>query len=572
MSRITLPGLLQFAVLAALFVAVTPPLGAYMARVYGREPTAADRVFLPVERLLYRLCGVDAEREQRWTGYALSFLALSAVSWLLLYLLLRLQGLLPLNPEGQSAVPTDVAFNTATSFTSHTNFQNYTAESTLSHLTQMVGLTLHNFLAAGAAIAILAALVRGFARAEEDTIGNFWVDLVRGIVRILLPLSLLAALLLVGLGVVQNFHGFTPATTVEGAVQAIPGGPAASQIAIKHLGTNGGGFFAANSAHPFENPGPVSNVIEMFLLAAIPFALTYTFGSLVRSRRDGWVLFAVMFGIWAISAVLAMSFESRGNPQLTAVGIEQSIMAVPPGGNLEGKEVRFGPAGSGLFAATTTGTAGGAVNSTLDSYTPLGGLVPMFDILIGEVAPGGVGVGMIGMLVMALLSVFIAGLMVGRTPEYLGKKIEFGEIKLVVLYLLAVPVAVLALSAISVLLPSAVENAGNAPGPHGFSEIVYAFASPANNNGSAFGGLRADAWFNVAQSVAYVFGRWLLLIPVLAVAGSLVGKQKVPATKGTFPTGTPTFAMLVFAVVLITVGLVYFPIFSLGPLAEHLSL
>lgn len=572
MSRIAPAGLLQFVVLAALFVAVTPPLGAYMARVYERQSMAGDRVFLPVERLLYRLSGVDPDREQRWTGYAVSFLALSVVSWLLLYLLLRLQGVLPLNPSGQGAVPADVAFNTATSFTSHANLQNYTGESTVSHLTQMVGLTLHNFLAAAAAMAVLAAFVRGFARGDADTIGNFWVDLVRGTVRILLPLSLLAALLFVALGVVQNLHGFTPATTVEGALQAIPGGPAASQVAIKHLGTNGGGFFGANSAHPFENPGALSNFLEIFLLAAIPFALTYTFGSLVRSRRDGWVLFAVMFTIWAVSALLAMSFESSGNPRLTAIGVEQSVSTVPPGGNLEGKEVRFGPAGSGLFTATTTGTAGGAVNSTLDSYTPLGGLVAMFDILIGEVAPGGVGVGMVGMLVMALLSVFIAGLMVGRTPEYLGKKIEFGEIKLVVLYLLAVPVAILAFSAISVLLPGAVGNASNAPGPHGFSEIVYGFASPANNNGSSFGGLRADAWFNVAQSVAYVFGRWLLLVPVLAVAGSLVTKQKVPATKGTFPTGTPTFAVLVFAVIVITVGLVYFPIFSLGPLAEHLAL
>ncbi|MGH8933834.1 MAG: potassium-transporting ATPase subunit KdpA [Egibacteraceae bacterium] len=567
----TIYGWTQFLLLSVLFVVLTPPLGAYMARVYepGRAP--GDRLFLPLERLIYRLGGVDSEREQRWTTYAFSFIAFSAVSWLVLYALQRLQGLLPLNPTGREAVAPDLSFNTAMSFVSNTNWQNYSGEATMSHLVQVLGLEVQNFVSAAAGMAVMAALIRGLARRRANTIGNFWADLVRTTTRILLPLSVVFALVLVSQGVIQNLRGFTPVTTLEGATQLVPGGPAASQIVIKQLGTNGGGFFGSNSAVPFENSTPLANFVELWLIAVIPFALTYTFGRMVRNQRQGWVLFSVMFVLWAGSALFAMGLESAGNPRLTAAGVEQAVTT--PGGNMEGKEVRFGPAASGLWAATTTGTSNGSVNAMHDSFTPLGGLVPTFNMLLGEVSPGGVGVGLTGLLVLAILSVFIAGLMVGRTPEYLGKKIEFGEMKVVVLYILAVPLSVLVFTAASVLIPTAVEVAKNAPGPHGLSEILYAFASGSNNNGSAFVGLGSNTpWYNTTIGIAFVFGRWFLLVPVLAIAGSLARKQPVPASSGTFPTDGATFAGLLLAMTLILVGLTYFPALSLGPIVEHLSL
>ena len=563
----------QFAVVAVLFVVLTPPLGGYMARVYAGGRAPGDRVFVPVERAVYRLCGVDASREQRWTTYALSFVAFSLLSWLALYALQRLQGVLPLNPTGMPAVPEDLAFNTAMSFASNTNWQNYSGEATLSHLTQMAGLTVQNFVSAAAGMAVLAAIIRGLARTRSATIGNFWIDLVRTTTRILLPLSFAVALVLVSQGVIQNLDGFTQATTLEGGRQTLPGGPVASQVAIKQLGTNGGGFFGSNSAVPYENSTPFNNLVETLAIGVIPFALTATFGRMVGNRRQGWVLFAVMFVLWTGSAVAAMGFEAHGNPALTALGVDQTASAQQTGGNVEGKEVRFGPVASGLWAATTTGSSNGSVNSMHDSYTPLAGGVATLNMLLGEVSPGGVGVGLMGLLILAILSVFIAGMMVGRTPEYLGKKIEPGEMKVVTLYILAVPLAVLALTAVSVLLPSAVAQATNAPGPHGLTEVLYGFASPANNNGSAFVGLASNTpWFNTTQGIAFVFGRWLLIVPALAVAGSLARKQPVPASTGTFPTDGATFGVLLLAVTLILVGLTYFPVLSLGPIAEHLTL
>jgi K+-transporting ATPase ATPase A chain len=562
-----------FLLVAGLFVALTPVLGGYMAKVYGNERAPGDRILLPVERLIYRLCGVDATREQRWTVYASSFVAFSLFSWLVLYALQRLQAMLPLNPTGVRAVPADLAFNTAMSFTSNTNWQNYSGEATMSHLTQMAGLTVQNFGSAAAGMAVLAAVIRGLARSRTGTVGNFWVDLVRTTTRILLPLSFGIALVLVSQGVIQNLDGFTQATTLEGGTQTLPGGPVASQVAIKQLGTNGGGFFGANSAVPYENSTPLANVIELWAIAAVPFALCATFGRMVGNRRQGWVLFVVMFVLWAGSAVGTMALEAQGNPRLAALGADQEATAQQAGGNMEGKEVRFGSSASGLWAATTTATSNGSVNAMHDSYTPLGGGLATLNMLLGEVSPGGVGVGLMGLLILAILAVFIAGLMVGRTPEYLGKKIEPGEMKVVTLYILAVPFVVLALTAISVLLPPAIAQASNAPGPHGLTEMLYGFASPANNNGSAFVGLASNTpWFNTTQGIAYVFGRWLLIIPALAVAGSLARKQPIPSSAGTFPTDGVTFGVLLLGVTLILVGLTYFPVLSLGPIVEHLSL
>ncbi|MGH9232778.1 MAG: potassium-transporting ATPase subunit KdpA [Acidimicrobiales bacterium] len=565
-------GWLQFGALVALIGVVTPLLGAYLARVYGDERAPGDRVFAPVERLVYRLVGVDPQQEQRWAVYARSMLAFSAVSVVVLYVLQRVQGSLPLNPTGVEAVPPAVAFNTAVSFVTNTNWQSYGGESTMSHLTQMVGLAVQNFVSAAVGLAVAVALVRGLVRRGSATIGNFWVDLTRGITRVLLPLAFVAALVLVSQGVVQNLSGGAEARTLEGTAQVIPGGPVASQEAIKELGTNGGGFYNANSAHPFENPSGVTNLLQMLLLLAIPFALTYTFGTLAKNRRQGWAVFAAMFVLWSGSALAAMSFETSGNPLLDERGVTQEVTASQSGGNLEGKEVRFGAAASGLYAASTTGTSTGAVISSHDSFTPGGGAVPLVNMMLGEVSPGGVGAGLYGMLVFALLAVFIAGLMVGRTPEFLGKKIQAAEMKLIVLYILAAPAAVLVLSAASVLLGSAKSSVLN-PGPHGLSEIVYAFTSAGNNNGSAFGGLDATTdWYTTTLGIAMLAGRFLLIVPVLAIAGSLAAKQPAPPSAGTFPTDTPLFAGLLVGVVLIVVGLTFFPAVALGPLVEGLAL
>jgi K+-transporting ATPase ATPase A chain len=563
---------LQVAALVGVVLAATPVLGAYLAKVYGGGRAPGDRVFAPVERLVYRAVGVDPEQEQRWAVYARSVLAFSAVSVVVLYVLQRVQGSLPLNPTDVGAVPPAVAFNTAVSFVTNTNWQSYGGESTMSHLTQMVGLAVQNFVSAAAGMAVAIALVRGLVRRRSTTIGNFWVDLTRGVTRVLLPLAFVAAVVLASQGVVQNLSGGTEARTLEGATQVIPGGPVASQEAIKELGTNGGGFFNANSAHPFENPNGFTNLLQMALILVIPFALTYTFGTLAKNRRQGWAVFAAMFLLWAGSAALATGFETAGNPLLDRHGVTQETTDAQAGGNLEGKEVRFGPAGSGLYAASTTGTSSGAVNSSHDSFTPGGGAAPLVNMMLGEVSPGGVGAGLYGMLVFALLAVFIAGLMVGRTPELLGKKIQAAEMKLVVLYILAVPAVVLVLSGASVLMGSAKGSILNG-GPHGLSEVVYAFTSAGNNNGSAFGGLNAATdWYATTLGVAMLVGRFLLIVPVLAIAGSLAAKQPAPPSAGTFPTDTPLFAGLLVGVILIVVGLTFFPAVALGPLVEGLGL
>jgi potassium-transporting ATPase potassium-binding subunit len=552
------------ALVAAIFV-VTRLLGPYLARVLDGGPAPGDRFFLPVERLIYRAAGVDPEREQPWTSYALSLLAFSAVSVIGLYLLQRVQGSLPLNPTGVAAVPPALAFNTAASFVTNTNWQNYGGESTMSHLTQMAGLTVQNFVSAAVGIAVAVALVRGFVRRRSETIGNFWADLTRTTTRILLPLSIVLAILLASQGVVQSLRGPAHATTVQGTAQTIWRGPVASQESIKELGTNGGGPVNANSAHPYENPTPFTNLLEMIALLAIPFSLTYAFGRLVGNQRQGWALFAAMFVLWIGSAGIATHYEVDGNPKLDAAGASQSL------GNMEGKEVRFGSAATGLFAASTTGTSTGAVIGSHDSFTPLGGAVPLVNMMLGEVSPGGVGAGLYGMLIYALLAVFIAGLMVGRTPEYLGKKIQATEMKLVTLYILVVPTLILVFSGISVLLDRAKVSILN-PGPHGLSEVVYAFTSTANNNGSAFGGLTGNTdWFNTTLGLSVLAGRFLPIVLVLAIAGSLARKQTVPPSAGTFPTGTPLFATLLVGIILIVVALTYFPVLSLGPILEQLG-
>lgn len=562
----------QLIVLIALVVGATPLLGSYMAKVFGEGQAPGDRAFVPVERVVYRAVGVDPAQGQSWAAYARSVLAFSAVGVGALYLLQRVQQWLPGNPTDVDAVPPAIAFNTAVSFVTNTNWQSYGGESTMSHLTQMAGLAVQNFVSAAVGLAVAIALVRGLVRRRSSTIGNFWVDLTRGVVRVLVPIAFVAAVVLVSQGVVQNLSGGTEVSTLEGGSGVVPGGPVASQEAIKELGTNGGGFYNANSAHPFENPNGLTNLIQMFLILVIPFALTFTFGTFAGSRRQGWTVFGAMFVLWLGSALAAMVFETAGNPLLDQRGVTQETTALQAGGNLEGKEVRFGPAASGLYAATTTGTSTGAVIAAHDSFTPGGGAVPLVNMMLGEVSPGGVGAGLYGMLVFALLAVFIGGLMVGRTPEFLGKKIQAAEMKLVVLYLLAAPLAVLVFSAASLVLASARASILN-PGPHGLSEVVYAFTSAANNNGSAFGGLNAATnWYTTTLGLAMLIGRFLLIVPVLAIAGSLAAKQPAPPSAGTFPTDTLLFGGLLVGVVVIVVGLTFFPALALGPLVEGLGL
>jgi K+-transporting ATPase ATPase A chain len=562
---------IQLAVLIALLCLAAPPLGGYMAKVYGGGKAPGDRVFLAVERPIYRLCRIDPDREQRWTVYAYSLLGFSVVSFLLLYAQLRLQGSLPFNPTGVAGAVPHLSFNTAVSFVTNTNWQSYGGESTMSHLTQMTGLARENFTSAAAGMAVMAAFIRGLARRRASTVGNFWVDLVRGTTRILLPLAFVFALVLISQGVIQNFHGFRAATGLEGVTQYIPGGPVASQIAIKQLGTNGGGFFNANSAHPFENSTPTSNFVELFLILLVPFALAFTYGKMVKDKRQGRAVFAIMAIVWLTMSLVAMGLETNGNRRLEDSGVNEVATASQAGGNMEGKEVRFGPSASALWAASTTGTSNGSVNSMHDSYTPMGGGVPLIHMMLGEVSPGGVGVGLNGLLIMVILAVFIAGLMVGRTPEYLGKKIQATEMKLVVLYVLAMPLALLGFAAASVILKSALTT--NNPGAHGLTEILYAFTSASNNNGSAFAGLTtATQWYDTTLGIAMLIGRFFLIIPVLAIAGSLARKQPAPETAGTFPTHTPLFGGLVIGVVAIVAGLTFFPALALGPIVEQLSL
>jgi len=564
---------LQLLAVAALVAVGARVLGPYIAGVYGDDQRSyGDRAFAPIERLIYRLGGIDPGAEQRWTGYAGSLLAFSLVSVLALFALLRLQHLLPLNPNDVPAVPAPLAFNTAISFVTNTNWQNYGGELTMSHLSQMAGLAVQNFVSPIVGLCVAVVLIRAFARRTTTMVGNFWVDLVRGTVRIFLPLACIVALLYVSQGVIQNLDGFRRVTTVSGGTQLIPGGPIASQEAIKQLGQNGGGFLNANSMHPFENPTGFTNLLQIVTILLVPFALTYAFGRMVKDQKQGWVVFAAMALLLLTSIGVATRFETAGNPELTRAGADQTTTVDQGGGNLEGKEVRFGAAGCGLFSAVTTGTSTGAVDCAHESMTPGGGAVPLVNMMLGEVSPGGTGAGLYGMLVFALLAVFIAGLMVGRTPEYLGKKVQAAEMKLVVIYLVIAPVAILCFSAISVALGSARGSILN-PGPHGLTEVTYAFTSAANNNGSAFGGLAGNTdWFNTTLGLSMLLGRFFLIVPVLAIAGSLVRKQRTPATAGTFPTGTPLFAGLLTGVVVIVVGLTYFPLLSLGPIVEQLGL
>ena len=566
----TTAGWIQLLVFLGLILVFTPILGGYMAKVWRGGKAPGDRVFNPVERGIYRLCGIDPDREQRWTSYTFSLLAFSAVSLLFVYGFQRLQSHLPFNPDHLAAVHPDLAWNTAASFITNTNWQSYGGESTMSHLTQMAGLAVQNFASAAAGLAVMVALIRGLTRRRKNTIGNFWVDLIRTTVRILVPIAFVAAIVLASQGVVQNFHASTHVTTVAGATQTIPGGPAASQIAIKQLGTNGGGFFNTNSAHPFENPNGLTNLIEMFFLIMIPFSATYALGSLVKNKRFGWVIFGSMFLLMTLSIGVAVGAESHGNPKLNQAGVTQQVTGSQPGGNMEGKEVRFGPSASGTWAGATTGSSNGSVNAFHDSFTPIGGLVPLTNLLLGEVTPGGVGVGLTGMLVLALLTIFIAGLMVGRTPEFLGKKIQGAEMKMVVLHILFAPLAILGFAAASVVMKSSVSSIFN-PGPHGLSEVVYNFASSAGNNGSAFGGMATNTnWYNTTMGITMLVGRFFLIIPMLAIAGSLVRKQATPVSAGTFRTDTPLFGGLLTAIVVIVAGLTFFPVLALGPIVEHL--
>ena len=562
--------IIQLAVYFVLVTAISVPLGLYMARVFSHERTLLDPVLRPLERLIYKLCGINPEVEMGWAGYAISMLAFSLVSMIFLYALQRLQFYLPLNPQGLAGVPPGLAFNTAASFTTNTNWQAYSGEQTLSYLTQMVGLTSHNFLSAAAGIAMAAAVIRGFARRSAKTIGNFWVDLTRTTLWVLLPLSLIFALFLVWQGVPDNFSPYVNATTLEGTPQTIAEGPIASQEIIKELGTNGGGFMNANSAHPYENPTPLTNLLEMLAIFSIGAGLTHTFGKMVGDRRQGWALFAVMAILFLAGAAPAIWAEQHGNPQFSKIGIDQHASAKQSGGNMEGKEVRFGIVESAMWATATTDTSCGAVNSMHDSYTPLGGLVPMINMQLGEVIFGGVGSGLYGIIVMAVLAVFIAGLMVGRTPEYLGKKIEAREMKLAMLYVLIFPTVILIPSALATVLPAGLSSISN-PGPHGFSQVLYAYTEAGANNGSAFGGLSANtAFYNVTIAIVMLLGRFMMAIPALAIAGSVAAKKTTAASAGTFPTDGIPFVFLLIGVIVIVGALTFFCADALGPIVEQL--
>ena len=567
----TTTGWLELAILIAAIAVTTPLLGGYMAKVYdpslGRP--RGDRVFTAIERPIYRICRVDPESEQRWSIYTLSLLAFSLVSLLVLYAQLRLQGHLLLNPDHYKGMEPKLSFNTSVSFLTNTNWQAY-GDGVMSQLSQMAGLAFHNFVSAAAGAAVAVAFIRGLVRRRSRTLGNFWVDLVRTCTRVLIPVAFVAAIVLMSQGVIDNFHASRTVTTAVGQSQTIPGGPVASQEAIKEGGQNGGGFFGANSAHPFENPNAIANLVEMWLMLAIPFALTYAFGKMARDQRQGWVVFAAMFVLWLGMLLIVTPLEARGSPKLRAAGADQRVTAVQSGGNMEGKETRFGPVSCGYFAASTTSTSDGAVNCQHDSLTPLGGATTLVNMMYGEISPGGTGSGLFGMLVFALLAVFIAGLMVGRTPEYLGKKIQGPEMKLVALYILMPAIFILGFAGASVVIRTAL-NARLNHGPHGLTEIVYAFTEAFNNNGSAFGGLSANTqWYDTTLAIVMLIGRLGTMIPVLAIGGSLGRKKYVPATAGSFPTATPLFAGLLIGVVIIVVGLTYFPVVALGPVVEHL--
>ncbi len=586
-------GWLQIAVFFLLVLALTKPLGIFMTRVFNQERTFLDPVLRPIERLLYRITRVDENHEMCWTEYAFSVLLFSAVSMLLLYLLQRAQGWLPFNPQKLPKVATDLAFNTAASFTTNTNWQAYTPETTMSYLTQMAGLAYHNFVSAAAGVAMAIAVIRGIVRREQETIGNFWIDLVRCTLWVLLPFCVVGALVLVSQGVPQNLKPYDTVKLVEPqqvpkvdatgkpvlgpdgkqvmdtvTEQTIAQGPVASQEIIKEFGTNGGGFFNSNSSHPYENPTPVSNLFEMLCIFAIGSGLTYTLGRMTGSQRHGWAVWAAMAILFLAGVTTAYWAEGRGNPLLASA--DQHASALQPGGNMEGKEVRFGIANSALWATVTTDTSCGAVNSMHDSYTPLGGMVPLANMMLSEVVFGGVGSGLYGMIIFIILSVFIAGLMVGRTPEYLGKKIEAYEVKMAMLVALIFPLVILVFTSISVLHGFGTSSMANG-GPHGFSEVLYAYTEAAGNNGSAFAGLNANTlWYNTSIGFTTLIGRFLMVIPALAIAGSLARKKAVPPSAGTFPVTTPLFTALLIGVILIVGALTFFPALSLGPILEHL--
>ena len=559
-------GWLQILVFSLAVLAVTKPVGVYLTRVYD----GSMRWLAPVERVIYRLCGIDPAEDQHWTRYAGGLLLFSAVSMLVTYVALRLQAHLPLNPFQRVAVPDRQAFETAASFTTNTNWQSYSGETVMSYLSQMMQLAFHNFTSAACGVAAAVALARGVARRSGGRIGNFWTDLVRGILYVFLPASLVLALLFVHQGVIQNFHPYVAATTLEGAKQVLAMGPVASQEAIKQLGTNGGGFFNANAAHPFENPTPWSNFLNMLAIFVVPAGLTYMFGRMVKNQKHGWALWAAMFVLFLAGVTTAYWAEARGNPIHAARGVDIVASATNPGGNMEGKEVRFGIAGSALYATVTTDASCGAVNSMHDSFTPLGGMVPLVNIQLGELIFGGVGSGLYGMLVMAILTVFIAGLMVGRTPEYLGKKIQSREVRMAMLYVLIFPAVILLFTAVSSVLPAGLKGLGN-NGPHGLSEILYAFSSVTGNNGSAFAGLTGTTYYyNTMLGLGTLFGRFAMMVPMVALAGFLSERKLVPASAGTFPVTTPLFVVLLIGVILIVGALTFFPALSLGPVVEHL--
>ena len=570
----TLNGWLQILFFAVLILAITKPLGVFMTHVFNREHTFLDPVLRPIERLIYRLTRVNAEREMSWTEYASAMLLFSVVSMVVLYFIQRMQGVLPFNPQHLPGVDTNgftgSSFNTAASFTTNTNWQSYVPETTMSYLTQMAGLAYQNFVSAAVGIALAIAFIRGIARRESQSIGNFWVDMVRASLWVLLPFCIAGALLLVSQGVVQNFKRYDTVQLLDAnSKQTIAQGPVASQEAIKMWGTNGGGFFNANSAHPFENPTPFSNLIEMFAIFAIPAGLTYTLGRKTGSQKHGWAVWAAMGVLFIVGTTTAYWSEAHGNPLLAQT--DQTASVMQSGGNMEGKEVRFGIANSALFASATTDASCGAVNSMHDSFTPLGGLVTLANIMLGEVIFGGVGAGLYGVLIYVVLAVFIAGLMVGRTPEYLGKKIEAYDVKMAMLVVLVFPLTILIFAAISLVAPSFGTLQLNNAGPHGLSEILYAFTSGTGNNGSAFAGISANTfWYNTTIGLATLIGRFFMIIPMLAIAGNLASKKLVPPSLGTFPVTTPLFTVLLTSVIVIVGALTFFPALSLGPVVEHL--
>lgn len=562
----TLIGWVQIGFLLALVLASIKPLGLYMAKVFSGEKTVLAPVLGPLETAIYKLSGINRDKEQGWLAYTLAMLAFSVAGFVVLYAIMRLQAWLPVNPQGFGAVPSDLAFNTSASFVTNTNWQNYSGEAVMSNFTQMAGLAVQNFLSAATGMALAIAVTRAFIRSKAETVGNFWVDTTRATLYVLLPLSIIVTIAFIFLGLPQTMDGSVTATTLEGAKQVITLGPVASQEAIKQLGTNGGGFFNANAAHPFENPNAIANYINIFAMLSISAAMVYMFGQMTGNRKQGWVLISAIAVLLIAGIGITYWAETAGNPILTSLGLDPSM------GNMEGKEVRFGQAMSTLYTAVTTGLSDGGVNSMIGSYTGIGGLVPMFLIHLGEVLPGGVGSGLYGLIVFAVLSVFVAGLMVGRTPEFLGKKIESREMKFAMLAVLILPLVILAFSAISAMLPVAVAAIGT-PGPHGLSEILYAFTSAAGNNGSAMAGLSGNTvWYNTTLGISMLLGRFAYVVPVMAIAGSLAAKQKIPSSKGTFPTDTPLFAGLLIGIILILGGLQFFPSLALGPIVEHFAM